>query len=493
MNKLYNKIILVVFAIFLSLAGYGQSSTMYYMGTVPQTYYLNPATQPECSFYVGIPLMSPLQFSFENSGFSANDLLWYDAEIDSLIHPLYSPQAADKFLNGLNDVEYMRLNAAVNLASFGFRAGDMYFSFDATIRSDEYISYPKDLMKFMLKGNQDGDVFDFSALNFEFLNWAEYGVNISKSFGSSFSVGVRPKLLFGLGTFVTQENNITLETSTEEWVLNSQFSGKVAVTGMTIPVDENGIIDPEGEFQIDSNIINYPAQNWQRAFSKNRGLGIDIGAHFKPIDNLQLSVSALDIGYIKWKENPQIVSQNGSFTFQGIEWSPSDTTDAGQRLLDTLKSSLELTGSSEAFTTHLRPKLIVGGRFFLTPGFDLGLLSRTEFLKDKLNQDFILLANWNPFRGFSLSASYSLLDKTYSTFGVGLGFKVGPFNMFVVSDNVPVFWDYVPVEELPVNLPVPANLYHANLRFGLNLVFGCNKAKRMSQDKPIFNSTNWMY
>lgn len=493
MNKLYREIILFVFTLSFTIAGLGQSGTMYYIGTVPQSYYLNPATQPECSFYLGIPVASPLQFTYENSGFSPNDVLWYDAEIDSIIHPLYSAEAADKFLNNLKDVEYLRFDMAVNLASFGFRAGDMYFSFDATIRGNEYFSYPKDLMTFMLKGNKDGDVFDFSGLNFEFLNYAEYGVNISRSFGSQFSVGIRPKLLFGLGTFVTQDNDITLETSTEEWILNSTFSGKMSLTGVTIPVDEDGLIDPEGEFEIDSSIIDYPAQNWRKAFSKNRGLGVDVGVHFKPIDEIQLSFSALDIGYIKWQENTQIISQDGSFHFQGVEWNPSDTSDFGADLLDTIKSNLAVTGASEPFTTYLRPKIIVGGRVFLTPGFDLGLLAKTEFYKSKINQDFTVLANWHPFRALSISASYSLLNKTYSNFGVGLGLKFGPLNMYVISDYIPMFRDDIPSDDLPFAIPLPVDMHNANLRFGLNLVFGCNKAKRMSQDKPLFNSSNWMF
>jgi hypothetical protein len=493
MNKLFREIILFVFAISFTAIGLAQSSTMYYMGTVPQSYYLNPATQPECNFYLGMPIASPLQFSYYNSGFSPNDLLWYDAEIDSNIHPLYSGAAADKFLSNLKDVEFLRTDIAVNLASFGFRAGDMYFSFDATIRGNEYFSYPKDLMTFVLKGNRNGDVFDFSALNFEFLNYAEFGVNISKSFSSTFSVGIRPKVLFGLGTFVTQDNDITLETNTDEWILNSKFSGKMAVTGMTIPVDEDGLIDTEGDFSFDSTITDDPAKNWNKVFSKNRGLGVDIGAHFNPVDDIQLSISALDLGYIKWKENPQVVSMDGAFHFQGYEWIPSDTIDYGEKVLDTIKANLAVSGTSEPFTTYLRPKIIVGGRVFLTPGFDLGLLAKTEFYKKKVNQDFTLLANWHPFTALSVSASYSLLNKTYSNFGLGLGLKLGPLNMYIISDYIPMFRDEIPQEGSSFAIPLPVDMYNANLRFGLNLVFGCNKAKRMGRDKPIFNSTNWMF
>lgn len=495
MNKLYKEIILLSFVLSLAIPVMSQSGTMYYMGTVPQTYYLNPATQPECSFYLGLPIASPLQMSYYNSGFSLNDIFWTNPETDSLNHPFSSTAAADRFLSNLNDVEFIRFDMAVNLASFGFRAGDMYFSFDATARGNEYISYPKDLASFILKGNKNGDVFDLSALNFELLNYVEYGVNISKSFGSTFSVGVRPKVLFGLATLVTQDTDITIETSTDEWIINSKFNAKLSVVGANIPVDDDGIVAPLEYlgWGWDSTITENPEQSWKRAFSDNLGFGVDIGAHFKPTDQIQLSFSALDLGYIKWKEEPHIVSHNGSFTFQGIEWNPSDTSNYGDYILDTIKANLEVTGSNEPFTTYLRPKIIVGGRLFLTQGFDVGVLYKTEYFKKKVNQDITLLANWHPFKAFSLSASYSLLSKSYSTFGLGMGLKLGPLNMYIISDYIPAYWDTLPQDGLPFNVPIPAELYNANIRLGLNLVFGCNQAKRMGQDKPLFNSSNWLF
>lgn len=492
MTKLYKGILIFVFALVCSKYGYSQSATMYYMGTTPQSYYLNPATQPECNFYIGLPIFSPSQINYYNSGFSPSDLLWYDSEIDSNLTPLYSAEAADKFLANLDDVEYFRLDMSVNLASFGFRAGDLYFSFDASIKGDEYISYPKDLLNLILKGNVEGQTFDFSSLSVNMLNYAEFGVNVSKNWGD-FSVGIRPKVLFGLATINTQASDISLQTSTEEWVLESNFNANVAVTGMEIPVDEDGLIDLDGDFNMDID-----ESNWQDIFSKNRGLGIDLGVHYRPLDELELSLSILDLGYIKWGENPHTVSQDGSYTFQGMEWNPADTSDWDETILDTISSNLELKGSSEAFTTRLNPKIIVGGRYFLSPGFDVGVLYKTEFLNEKINQNIILLADWHPFKGFSLSGSYTLLGKTYSSFGLGMGFKVGPFNMYLVSDYIPMYHDNIPAEDLSLdvpfeNIPLPVDLYNFNFRLGMNLVFGCNKVKRQSQDKPLLNSTNWMF
>ncbi len=492
MITLLRKIIIAVFALMLSVNSFTQSHTMYYIGTVPQSYYLNPATQPECSFYLGLPILSPLQFDYYNSGFSLNDIFWYDAEIDSTIHPLYSRSAADKFLSNLKDVEFLRLGTTVNLASFGFRANEMYFSFDASIKGDEYISYPKDLISLILKGNTNGQVFDFSDLNIELLNYMEFGLNISRNFGSQLTVGIRPKVLYGLATISTQDADISLQTSTEEWVLRSKFSGKMAVTGMEIPVDEEGMIDFDQDFEFDSTITDDPGKNWNKMFGKNRGLGVDIGVHYKPVDDIQLSLSILDLGYIKWNDNPRVISQDGSYTFEGIEWNPANSSDDNwdDRVLDTIESNLSLEGADNAFTTSLRPKIFMGGRLFITPGFDVGILSKTEFLKSKVNQNIILLADWHPIRSFSLSASYSILNKSYSSFGLGMGLKLGPFNMYIISDYIPMLRDDLKNSDIPF---IPVDLYNANLRFGLNLVFGCNKNKKLSQDKPLLNSTNWMF
>lgn len=495
MTKLLKCLAIAGLFIITSQGVNAQSNTMYYMRTVPQAYYLNPATQPGCSFYLGAPALSPLQISYDNSGISPNNIIWKDEKInpDSLIHPLYSAEASDIFLKGLKDVEYINADMAVNLASFGFRVNEMYFSLDATVKGSNYISYPKDLLTLLLKGNSNNQVFDLSGFNIDLLYYMDVGLNISRNFGDQLTVGIRPKMLYGLATVSSNTKDISLQTSTEEWVLNSNFDLNLAGVGLDIALDENGVPDLADGISIDSNLTDDPAGNWKNALGKNRGLGVDLGVHYRPMEEVELSLSVLDLGFINWKNNAYSVAQNGSYTFQGIEWNLSDSSEfKGDDLVDSIKSSFAFTGGKGTFKTSLRPKLIVGGRFFLAQELSVGVLSRTEFHPAKVEQDIILLANLHPMRGFSLTASYSLMGKSKSAIGVGLGMALGPFNYYLVSDFIPLSYDELTTKD-GSSFPLPANAYRANLRFGLNLVFGCNQNKKLRKDKPLFEETNWMY
>ena len=464
----------------------GQANTAYYMGGVPQSYYLNPATQPQCDFYLGLPIASQVNFRVTTSGLSASDLYFKDPESDSVITPFHPNGNMDAFINKFGKVETLGLYTNFNLASFGFRVKDMYFSFDATIRSSTSFNLSKDFMRLLILGNEDGEVFDLSQVGFETLEYAEIGVNISRRFGDDLQIGIRPKYLAGLATVSSINNNTSVTTGVEHWVIDADYQARIGITGTTIPVDEDGLIDPDGDFQIDSVLVS--PEGYRQIFSNNWGLGVDLGLHYMPVDNLQLSLSILDLGYIKWRQGTHIASLNGTHNFIGINASRSDSVGAVEDLWDTLKTDLSLSGTDAPFTTTLNPKILVGGRYFLTQGFDVGVLSRTEFYPTFVDQDVVLLANWHPIPMISVSGSYSLFSQ--QTFGFGLGLILGPLNFYAILDDVPFKYDLAKTESVPLPLPVAQTDY--NVRFGLNLVFGCNQKKKAKQDKPLFNSSDWI-
>jgi hypothetical protein len=491
MNK-YIFLILVSILIFLgNVYVFSQGgNTLYYMGTVPQSYYLNPATQPQCNVFIGIPIASQINVRATTSGLSASDIFFKDPESDSIITPLHPNADIDDFLSKFGDVESFGLEANFNLLSFGFRAKEMYISFDASIRNSAYASYSKDFVTLLLKP-ENGRTYDLSDGGIDLLEYTEFGLNISRRFGDQLQVGIRPKLLYGLATISTISNNSSFYTSADEWVLSANYEARIAATGVTIPVDEDGLIDFDQDFEFDSTILS--PTGYKKILSSNRGFGIDFGVHYKPIERLQLSLSVLDLGYIKWVENTHIASVNGTFTYTGLEVSLDSTDiDLEGGVLDSLKENLNLTGTDEAFKTKLNPKLLVGARYFLTPGFDIGVLSRTEFYRTYINQDIILLANWHPIPMIAVSGSYSILSKTHSTFGLGLGLKLGPFNVYAVLDDIPLQYDDASSDgsSMPVIIPVKQTDY--NIRFGVNLMFGCNQKKKLMLDKPLFNSSDWI-
>ncbi len=495
MNTRYYKPIVVLFFVIISLSGLkGQNNTMYYMGTVPQSYYLNPATQPQCGLFIGAPVVSSLYAGFNNTGFSASDFVFKDPESDSIIH-LFHPRA-DKgaFLNGLNDVEHFNASIATNLASFGFRVGDLFIAFDATIKVEENFSYPKSAFEFLLQGTEDGNVIDLEKLGLDILSYMEFAVNLSKNYGDHLSLGIRPKLLFGLGTVYNDNSTLNLETRASDYLLNIDSEIKTAlIEGIPVPVDENGALDPNGELDLSYSSI---FGNGFGQLFKNKGFGLDLGVHFNPIDQLQLSASVLDLGYINWKTGTNISTFNGSSSWEGAYFNRDSVSLDIKSILDSLKENVEVTGSTYSFARSLTPKVILGGRYFLSDGFDIGLLSKTSFYRTKTTQELTLLADLHPTKGFSVSGSYSLAGKSRSTFGLGLGLKFLWGNLYMIYDYIPLKYNVIKQDpEIPVigGIPFPLDYSKANVRIGLNLIFGCRKAKKLKQDKPLFNSSEWMF
>ena len=299
MNTRYYRPIIALFFVIISFSGLkGQNSTMYYMGTVPQSYYLNPATQPQCGLFIGAPILSSLYGDAINTGFTSTDFIFKDPDSDSVLH-LFHPRA-DKmeFINSLNNVEYTSGSGAFNIASFGFKAGDLFFAFDATIKMEQSLSYPKDVFEFLLTGTEDGNVIDLEKLSIDFLSYAEFAVNISKNFGDYISLGVRPKLLYGLGTIYNDNTTLNLETSASAYEMNIDTEIKSSFGGIPVPVDDNGALDLNGELDLNDSIFQ---DDGYKKFLKNKGFGLDLGIHINPIEKLQLSASVLDLGYINWK------------------------------------------------------------------------------------------------------------------------------------------------------------------------------------------------
>jgi hypothetical protein len=493
-KQMRKKYLLYAAVLFLIFTGYqssfGQSSTMYYMGAVPQSYFLNPATQPQCGFYLGFPGL--FQVEYKNTGFSASDFIFKDENSDTVLHLLHPKASISDFMDKMKDVEHISSFSSANIVSFGFRVQDMFFSFDATVKVTNDINYPKSFFNFLLVGNSNGEVFNFKPFEFNIQAYTEMGINVSKQFGDMLSIGIRPKVLFGLATISNSNESMLLTTGIEEWNLDAKTELKIAAVGTTIPIDQDGVFDPNGDIELGQDIIDNG--NYKAAF-QNKGLGIDLGAHFKPYDEIQFSVSLLDIGYINWKNNTHIDTYSGSVSFEGIDLG-ADSINIGNTF-DTIFDGLTSSGRNNvAFKTGLTPKLVAGGRFFLNEDFDIGLLSTTNFHKHRTTNDLTFVANLHPSSAFGLSASYSLVGKGHNTMGVGIGMRIGPFNFYLVSDYVPFYYDmlhYSAEDNGPTNdLPMPIT-YNMNLKLGVNLVFGYRKNKRLSQDTPLYNSSEWMF
>lgn len=475
--------ILIVFLFVVGAKLSAQVNTLHYMTDIPQSYYLNPATQPGCDFFIGIPMISSQYFDLENSTLDFNDIFWTNPESGELIHPFHPNANLDEFLAKFEDENYIRGDWAANLFSFGFRIKQFYFTFDAVSKTTQRFTYPGSLVEFLSRGGPNDTEFDFSALGLDFTEHIEYGVGFSMRISDELQVGIRPKLLTGIAAMKWNNNDLSLYTSYEEWVLTSNLNMNMCLPGIIVPADPDGTIDFERGFEFDSTINS--VSEYQKLLTKNLGFGVDFGAHFFPMDELQLSLSVQDLGFIKWKNYTHNFSMNGSYSYIGAELDPSDTSFTFN-VLDSLVSSLDITSAPTTFKTTLEPKIFVGARYFLLPQFDVGFVHRFDFPEEGFKYSLTLLADYRPTSMFSLSGSYTPIGGNARSFGLGLALRIGPINAYLVTDYITT--QYRVVKGYTVLLD---GLNHYTFRAGINFVFGCNEKKKLRKDKPMYFSDEY--
>jgi hypothetical protein len=446
---------------------------MYFMKGVPQSYQLNPATQPECRFFLGLPGVSPLQFYVENSAFSLKDIIFPLG--DSLVTFLHPQADINDFLGNLAPVNTFQLFVSTDILSIGYRTKDLYYTFDLSEKAYARFTYNDDLFDLLLTGNKRGDRFNFSNTNVDVTTYFELATGNSRVVSDRLRIGSRVKLLFGQINLSTDNKEISLATD-EDWTINTDMKIRMSIPAYElsgeISFDTIGFIDLESDID--------PVAAIQSVFG-NVGLGLDLGLHYSLTDKITLSGSLIDLAGIRWSSNAMTIRQKASYVYSGIEINPGDTTGMTEDFLDSLKTIFSFTTDVNPYYTMLPVKLYVGGTYQVIDQIGFGILSRTEYYKKKLREQLTLSANLSPLRILTFSFSYTLFNNTYNNFGFGFSSRLGPFNLYLISDNVPTGY----AVEQTSGLPLPYDSRVLNLRIGMNLVFGCNRNKKKIGDLPL--------
>lgn len=476
-KKLYIAGLLVLNLGILTSLHAQDSQTLYYLNRVPQSTFMNPALQPTCNFFLGLPVVSSIQMGVGNNAYSLTDIVKKHPTNDSLILFLHPDANYDKddFIAKLDNNNYFFENFQTDLLTFGFRVKKWYFTFNLSEKLDVSFNYPKDLMVLALYGNEKffNETADFSTFGVNGVFWREYGLGVSKQIGENLTVGIRGKVLFGHLAVVTDNNSMGMYSSRDSIYIHAN-----TVINTSVPLEAKNT--PEGDFDgfdesgLDSiDYIDYAMQH------NNMGFGVDFGIYYKPVKKLALSLSVVDLGYIKWDTDITNLQLKGDFTFKGIDFAEQVTNDSVgdpfEEIIDSLTNSFKVTNQSTSFTTSLSTKIYVGASWLVSKKFDLSFLYRGYYFNDHFSSAYTFSANARPIRGISTTISYSIMNGSYNNIGIGLVLGGAPLQLYVVADNASAaLWGHETTS--------------INFRVGLNIAFGC-KQKTKAQDKPLLRTT----
>lgn len=438
------------------------NNTLYLMQNVPQSNLLNPAIQPECKFMLGFPGASSIYINFSNSSFSYQDIIHKGTGIrqDSLVIDI------NKFHDALQTTNYISEQFEAELFSIGIRAKSMFFTLNVTEKNDMRFAFDKEMITFLKNGNADfmGRTARWGGFGIDANHYREVALGISKRIDRRWTVGVKGKVLFGIVNLNMDESDIDVFTSKtgDQITLRSTH-----LMNMSLPI---GDVNNDADGYVDD--IDFSGDNFDMDFAlntQNRGYAMDLGMSFKMDKKATLYASIIDLGYINWKTNTHQFSQDITIDYQGGDISQSGNSkapgykeigDVMEDLADSIADQFKIESTGNSYRTGLPTKIFLGGSYKLGKRLNLGALSRTEIYNGKVQSSMTFSANARLIRNISTTMSYSMINNSYNNLGFGLATKLGPLQMYMISDNI-----------MAVKDPSSARLF--NFRFGLNLMFGC--------------------
>ncbi|HAF30545.1 MAG TPA: hypothetical protein DCG75_15995 [Bacteroidales bacterium] len=443
-----------------------QNNTFYLMHDVPQSKLLNPAVQIKCKWFVGFPLLTSTQLNYSNSTFSFNELFTTSNGSASL--------DIGTFYNNIKKTNLLSTELHLDLISVGYRFSDYYVNFNIAEKINIGLTYPGSIMDLAWKGNTQflGETVEFNNLRTHSVYYREYSLGVSKVWDAYNIFGIRAKLLFGKANIYSGKSEMSLYTDPNTFDLHVE--GDINVnTSFPITITQNSDGKINGSEMGDIDIVSFLMNG------KNKGFALDLGWIYKFSENITLSASLLDLGFIRWKSDVNNIQISGSFDYTGTGLGSNfSSTDYMTQLSDSIADAFNQTVTQDNYYSWLPTQIYLGGMYQYRPKLGIGAVSRNVIYRNKLHSSFTLSANTTIWNKFSASLSWSYLNNTYKNIGLGLAWHSRGLQFHMISDNV-------------LGIIKPLDTRTLNLRFGFSFLFGCpkNKEEEQKMSNP-YNSQN---
>jgi len=209
--------------------------------------------------------------------------------------------------------------------------------------------------------------------------------------------------------------------------------------------------------------VNYNGSIGSILFNrKNVGLAFDLGFIKYRGKKVTVSGSVLDLGFIYWASNGNSFRQNGLYSYNGPV---GDTINSGSYISDfmqVVKNNFGISANSNSYISFLNPMVYIGATYNINDELNAGLVFTNRINRYRITSGATLSLNKTFDKRTSVSISYSYMYRSFKNIGAGIKLGKSPVQFYAVSDNILGF----------IN---PLDTRNLNLRFGLQLNFGCNR------------------
>jgi hypothetical protein len=414
----------------------------HFMSNIAQNNLTNPASFTDNGYKVNVSLLPSVYAGFYNSSIAPDDILEKRGtslylDVDGLIGKMG--------VNGMN----IQTNLNVETFTFSYQAKRWQLSLYHGVRVSTFHSIPKSMLQFAWGGNAQfvGETIDIAPSQ-NILAYQEFGVGFGYKIGNNLTLGTRVKYLVGIASYQTASAKASIYTDSEYYQLTADTDYLINTGGLPESDIDNG------EFL---NLDDFEPS----LFGKNRGVAFDFGASFDVNEKLNIQMSVLNIGKIKWEENVNNYWSNGTSTFAGLDFQPlfEDGDYSPSEILDTIANTFEFTASQNGFSTVLPSSFYLSGTYEVIPNLTVGALLFAQGFQSNLTTAFAVNVKKNIGKIFSIGAQYAYLEGGANNIGLSTTLRLGPVQLFATSDNV-------------IPLIDPMKGQNVNMRFGMNLLFG---------------------
>ncbi len=313
------KIIITLYFSLSILASKAQGDiTLFSMGELFQSSYLNPATFSTYDLSIGIPGFSNA-VAVQLNGFNLGNI---------------NKNVSDGYFNisnFYNDVNAntvgVKMYSQSDLFHIRKQFGRYQIGFHSSVRTNSETVLSKNFIGFLAQGNLQyaGQDINFNATNIQSTSYIETGISVAREF-ERFTVGGRIKLLNGIANISTSNVDIRYHTATSSYDETTvTLGGRINSSGL--PFFQDSI---DGKKNIDTVF----SQNNIKPFD-NLGWSIDLGATYNVSPRLKISASAIDIGFINWKNKPYNYDLNNiNIAFPGFSFLQVKDSTTRQQYLE---------------------------------------------------------------------------------------------------------------------------------------------------------------
>lgn len=399
--------------------------TSYFMDGAYNRLQLNPALVPSRGF-VGIPGLGSINAAVSSNSLGTQDVIDCIGSTDYFFNN-------DNFYSRLKDMNDVSAAAAVDIINFGFVRGKGFWSFNVGIRVDGDASIHKSMFDYLRETSHDDFSWSNTDINVQTEKmkahaYTEIGAGYACQMTDKLTVGARFKVLLGMANMNLEMNNLSVQSNIpDDYSLGmpAELAEARIQSDAVLECNMRGLELSE-KTNLDGTRTYVDAMELNSYGVGGYGAGLDLGVTYQLTNQLKLSASVIDLGFISWTKSSSIIARSkGEEVYDGTNYldflDRAETSD----VVDFDLLGLEIGDEQKARTTRLCPTLVVGVEYaFLNNKLSAGVLSTTRFGLLRTTTELTLSANFRPTSLLGLSASYSMIQSAGKSFG--LAFKLGP-------------------------------------------------------------------